>query len=1245
MVVKLSTLRVSAEMDASKYVAGMNAKVAADKQGAASSAQVGAAIAATDTKISSASSGVERLSRSYIAGYASEAKFEAALRTLARALDTGNVSADRAQQILVGLHARYGMMANASDVAARGQHQLAAAVAAANSGLDAQTGAMMRANTAASGMRHNTAGIAAQFQDIGVTAAMGMNPLMIALQQGTQLTGQLAVMDKPLQTLGKSLLSLISPLSVITIGLVALAAAGLQMVDWGSTAEAVLNGLADVLVPIAPYAAAAAAGLALLYSPAIIMGIVNVVAALASLAAQVITTAAVMVAANPVGALILGFAAAATAAIIFRDDLARILGRDIVADAQKAINWIIGSFVGGFNGIKATWSMLPAAIGDLVTQAANNTIAGVESMINFVGRMVNDFIKSINSAIMMVPEQFRAGWTGLGEIGQVNFGRIENPNEGKAGDVADQIGAAMAAAQAYDYVGTAAAFVQGAASGAADALRGLADAAGASGEESGKAAKEAAKLAKAYDDIVAGAHKFIQEQENERAALGQTEEQANALRYTFELLNKAKEAGIDLTAPQIAELSNLGREMAAAEAETDRLTKAFEDQKKVVDDVLGTIGDAFSGLFDGTIKDFDGFIDHMLGGFAKLGQANIDKLFTSDGLGKLFETTTGEDGKETNFFDALFKATRQGTREGSADGTAFGISQLGGYASAAIGGLGLGYEAQDPVMGGLGGAAQGAMAGAAGGPVGMAIGAVIGGIAGFIGGIMGANRALEEAKQKLDENRLAIEQFIAAANGEQISAYAKTLADFNKQALELIELAEKAGDQALVAQLRAANDNVKGTLGNQFLDDLEASINRLEGNDFLNQIVAAQERYNLRLKDAELLGVSADGALTELNLTLKKIATEGDLTTEQMAQFAAMFPEIAAAINTVDIAALEANVDRARSALSAAYQKERAALEAVVNTWKQLSAQLRDFRNGLRLNDAVSPLSPLDKFSEAQRQFNEVSAKALAGDQQAMGDLTNVSQEYLDAARGYYASSEQYFSIFESVEAILDQALGKADTQVSAAEQQIALLDRQVAGLIDINESVLSVAEAIRQLKLAQGELAGANGFDASTYWSQDLKSLYAQTKDYKADTGASSIPIAGFWNELFSATSAGMMDEIARKLAAQVAALPRYADGTMFHPGGPAWVGERGPELLNLPRGAQVMPNSMSMAFAANGNGSNDNRALIAEIRALRDEVTSLKSVAALGAQATVEAVAEVKSEISTGNREGELRGSRKVA
>lgn len=49
---------------------------------------------------------------------------------------------------------------------------------------------------------------------------------------------------------------------------------------------------------------------------------------------------------------------------------------------------------------------------------------------------------------------------------------------------------------------------------------------------------------------------------------------------------------------------------------------------------------------------------------------------------------------------------------------------------------------------------------------------------------------------------------------------------------------------------------------------------------------------------------------------------------------------------------------------------------------------------------------------------------------------------------------------------------------------------------------------------------------------------------------------------------------------------IPRFATGTNYAPGGMAWVGERGPELINLPRGSQVYTNAQSRQMSGAGGG-----------------------------------------------------------
>lgn len=83
-------------------------------------------------------------------------------------------------------------------------------------------------NQSASRNSFESSNIAMQFQDIAVSAQMGMSPMMVALQQGTQLSAVFSQMKNPLQALPAAFMSIISPVSLLTIGLVALSTVGIQ---------------------------------------------------------------------------------------------------------------------------------------------------------------------------------------------------------------------------------------------------------------------------------------------------------------------------------------------------------------------------------------------------------------------------------------------------------------------------------------------------------------------------------------------------------------------------------------------------------------------------------------------------------------------------------------------------------------------------------------------------------------------------------------------------------------------------------------------------------------------------------------------------------------------------------------------------------------------------------------------------------------------------------------------------------
>lgn len=103
----------------------------------------------------------------------------------------------------------------------------------------------------------NTANFAAQGFDIGVTAAMGMNPAMVGLQQGTQLVQVMQQMGggkQALQGLATGFLSILNPMSLATIGIVAFGAMGIQaLMSLGGETKTFADAMSDLSDAVTSY--------------------------------------------------------------------------------------------------------------------------------------------------------------------------------------------------------------------------------------------------------------------------------------------------------------------------------------------------------------------------------------------------------------------------------------------------------------------------------------------------------------------------------------------------------------------------------------------------------------------------------------------------------------------------------------------------------------------------------------------------------------------------------------------------------------------------------------------------------------------------------------------------------------------------------------------------------------------------------------------------------------------------------
>lgn len=161
-------------------------------------------------------------------------------------------------------------------VGAISANEMAAAISRERQAALASTAAIKGRNAALSdtptqrnaGTNGYTSNIAAQFQDIGVTAAMGMSPIQIALQQGTQLSAVFEQMKSNGQSVGSALVSaftsIISPMSLVTLGVIAGSVALYQYVASASevkSADEILKGHAETVALLKDRYGEAAEGL------------------------------------------------------------------------------------------------------------------------------------------------------------------------------------------------------------------------------------------------------------------------------------------------------------------------------------------------------------------------------------------------------------------------------------------------------------------------------------------------------------------------------------------------------------------------------------------------------------------------------------------------------------------------------------------------------------------------------------------------------------------------------------------------------------------------------------------------------------------------------------------------------------------------------------------------------------------------------------------------------------------------
>lgn len=185
-----------------------------------------------------------------------------------------------------------------------------------------------------------------------------------------------------------------------------------------------------------------------------------------------------------------------------------------------------------------------------------------------------------------------------------------------------------------------------------------------------------------------------------------------------------------------------------------------------------------------------------------------------------------------------------------------------------------------------------------------------------------------------------------------------------------------------------------------------------------------------------------------------------------------------------------------------------------------------------------------------------------------------------------------------------DESLAKvADDQIKAILETSAKVSPEMQAIQsrtdELNESFESLGNSVSDA--FKGMLTGAMS------WKDGMRSLISSVIDQLWKLFVVQKIVGLVTGALGGATGTPTSFSPTTSVTPPSGFMPGFANGTSYAPGGMALVGERGPELVNLPRGSQVIPNhkigglsggGSPISISVDARGSSDPAAVRAQVQ-----------------------------------------------
>lgn len=172
-------------------------------------------------------------------------------------------------------------------------------------------------------------------------------------------------------------------------------------------------------------------------------------------------------------------------------------------------------------------------------------------------------------------------------------------------------------------------------------------------------------------------------------------------------------------------------------------------------------------------------------------------------------------------------------------------------------------------------------------------------------------------------------------------------------------------------------------------------------------------------------------------------------------------------------------VDEAIQNVTEAYERQKSALTSLHDELENSSKMLLDLIADLRQDTNLSTLTPEQRLAESRTAYERalIEAERDGFSNDSVNRLGSAARQLLGNARDMFASGAEYTSLFDKVQADLERTQNRVVSEADIAQKQLDALDKQVGYLANINQNVMTVAQALGQLNSARQWLGQLGGY------------------------------------------------------------------------------------------------------------------------------------------------------------------------